>query len=149
MRIGAVGLAWLIALLRPALADAVVPLELQCEFDLFVSAVAGPNSSQFTAEVQPASTSDNITFFSIDATSRTAWAEGATSESGQVIFDAWDSTWTFTEYNYKGNVYVTQVFLEEEPGASHQTYRAVRSKQWTAFGSVLATQHYGVCRAVE
>ena len=148
MRAWPAGLIWLIGLSHMALAQTTVPLELQCDFELLVSAVAGPNSTQFTAEVQPASPADNITYFSIDASNRTAWAEGGGSESAQVIFDAWDATWTFTEYTYRGDIYVTQVFLEEEPNSSQQTYRAVRSKQWTAFGSVLATQSYGACKAV-
>ena len=148
MRAWAAGLMCLMGLSGTAFAQAVIPLELHCDFELFVSAVAGPNSTQFTAEVQPASTADNITYFSIDASGRTAWVEGGGSESGQVVFDAWDATWTFTEYTYKGDIYVTQVFLEDEPNNSRQIYRAVRSKQWTAFGSVLASQYYGVCKAV-
>ena len=142
------GLVWLFGLSHTAWAQTAVPLELQCDFALLVSAVAGPNSSQFTAEVQSASAADDITYFNIDASSRTAWAEGGASDSGQVVFDAWEATWTFTEYTYKGDINVTQVFLEEEPNGSRQVYRAVRSKQWTAFGSVLATQSYGACRAV-
>jgi hypothetical protein len=46
------------------------------------------------------------------------------------------------------NTYMTVVFIGDEPEATDDKYRAVRSRQWAAEGAVYATQHYGYCMAV-
>jgi hypothetical protein len=148
MRVLAIAMTCAVGLSPTAFAESRLPTELQCEFGPFVSAVAPAGSRYFTTETYRATDDDNITFFNMNLASRSARAEGNNVDSGQVIFDAWDATWTFTEYTYRGDIYVTQVFREDEPGADKHVYRVVRSRQWTEFGNVFATQHYGLCLAI-
>jgi hypothetical protein len=131
-----------------AIAGAPTPNELQCDFHTSVSSVARPGSSFFETEVRREPGLHGVTFSDINPLSRSAWAFGRDVDSGRAIVDVWEVTWTFTEFTYQGNIFVTQVFIEEEPEAARDLYRAVRSRQWTAMGSVYATQQYGLCKAV-
>jgi hypothetical protein len=130
-----------------AIAGAPTPNELQCDFHTFVSSVARPGSSFFETEIRREPGLHSVTFSDINPLSRSAWAFGQDVDSGRAIVDVWEATWTFTEFTYQGNIFVTQVFIEEEPEATRDLYRAVRSRQWTAMGSVYATQQYGLCKA--
>ena len=134
--------------LSAANAGPPAPNELQCDFDSSVSSVARPGSSIFETEIRRDSGLQSITFSDINPLSRSAWAFGRDVDSGRAIVDVWEATWTFTEFTYQGNIYVTQVFIEDEPEAARDLYRVVRSRQWSAMGSVFATQQYGLCKAV-
>lgn len=124
------------------------PYELRCEFDTLASAVAPSGSTEFIVDVHHVRGAASISFFNISIASRSALAEGSDVESGRVVVEFWPSTWTFTEYTYTGNIYVTQVFIENEPDAKQHIFRAVRSRQWASLGGVYGTQQYGVCRAL-
>lgn len=140
---------WAMALTQQALADLVdPPFELRCEFDTLASAIAPSGSTEFTVDVQHMAGLDSISFFNINIASRSALAEGNNIESGRVVVEVWPSTWTFTEYTFVGNIYVTQVFVENEPDARRGIFRAIRSRQWASLGGVYGTQQYGVCRAL-
>lgn len=130
-----------------AIAGPPTPNELQCDFDASVSSVARPGSSFFETEIRREPGLHSITFSDINPLSRSAWTFGGDIDSGRAIVDVWEATWTFTEFTYEGNIFVTQVFIEDEPEAARDLYRAVRSRQWTAMGSVFATQQYGRCKA--
>lgn len=124
------------------------PYELQCDFDRFASAVAPPGSTEFHVEVQHIPGLDGVSFFAINAAARSALAEGSNIESGRVVVEVWPSTWTFTEYTYAGNIYVTQVFVDNEPDGADGVFRAIRSRQWASMGGVYGVQQYGSCRAL-
>jgi hypothetical protein len=123
------------------------PYELRCEFDALASAFAPSGSTDFIVDVQHMFGADSISFFNINIVTRSALAEGNNVESGRVVVEIWPSTWTFTEYTFAGNIYVTQVFIENEPDARRGNFRAIRSRQWASLGGVYGTQHYGVCHA--
>lgn len=149
MRALGVLLVCAMAVLRTDGAHALpLPSELRCEFELSVTATAASGSPNFVAEVHREPAVDTVTFSEFDRDTKTALAEGTSVDSNRPVFQAWSTTWTFMEVTWLGNLYVTQVFLEEEPGAADHVYRAVRSRQWTAMGQVFATQHYGHCKAV-
>jgi hypothetical protein len=131
-----------------AIAGPPAPNELQCDFHTSVSSVARSGSSFFETEIRHEPGLHSITFSDINPLNRSAWAFGRDVDSGRAIVDVWEATWTFTEFTYQGNIFVTQVFVEEEPEAARDLFRAVRSRQWTAMGSVYATQQYGLCKAV-
>jgi len=131
------------------LADVIEPpYELRCDFDAFASAVASPGSTEFAIDVQHFPGLDSVSFFNINIATRSALAEGANIESGRVVVEAWPSTWTFTEYTFTGNIYVTQVFIENEPDGEQGVFRAIRSRQWASLGSVYGIQQYGNCRVI-
>jgi hypothetical protein len=134
--------------LSSAVAGPPTPNELLCDFHTSVSSVARPGSSFFETEIQREPGLHSITFSDINPLSRSAWAFGPDVDSGRAIVDVWEATWTFTEFTYQGNIFVTQVFIEEEPEASRELYRTVRSRQWTTMGSIYATQQYGLCKAI-
>jgi hypothetical protein len=137
------------ALMRQASADPTdPPYELRCEFDTLASAVAPSGSTDFSVDVQHIPGVDSISFFNINIASRSALAEGNDIESGRVVVEIWPSTWTFTEYTFIGNIYVTQVFIGNEPEGRRGVFRAVRSRQWASLGGVYGTQQYGVCRTI-
>lgn len=148
MRALAVTVVCVIGVFTRAAADSGTPTELQCEFGYVSSAVAHADTRYFTADVQRATEDDFVTFYNIDLAIGRAQIAGRKVDSDLVLFSERRTNWTFTEFTDRGDTYVTQVFRESEPGAERGVYRVVRSKQWTEFGSVNATQFYGVCQAI-
>src|SRR5262245_14631188 len=122
---GALGRRWMFvvcaaAAVGPAHGEVTrMPSTLQCQFDSYASAVAEKGSPGFTAEILHDAASDDVTFSDIylDKNRGTgyAWAEGRNVSESRPMVYASDTTWVFTEFTSRGNVYVTQVFLEGEP----------------------------------
>lgn len=126
-----------------------VPPELQCEFESYVSATAAQGSPHFNVETHHESGVDSVRYFEISAAGKHAYAEGSNVNSQHIYLLVGDRSWIFTEgFPFTDTSYSTVVFIQDEPGANQDTYRAVRSRQWAAAGAVYATQQYGTCKAI-
>jgi hypothetical protein len=126
-----------------------VPLELQCEFESYVSATAAQGSPHFNVETHHESGVDSVRYFQITPAAKLAYAEGSNVNNEYAYLVVRDGSWIFAEgFPYTDTSYFTVVFIQDEPEANQDTYRAVRSRQWTAGGAVYATQQYGTCKAI-
>jgi hypothetical protein len=125
----------------------LVPPELQCEFESYVSATAAQGSPHFNVETHHQSGVDSVRYFEINPAAKLAYAEGSSVNSQYSYFVVGHQSWMFAE-GFPFTSYFTVVFIQDEPGANQDTYRAVRSRQWTAGGAVYATQQYGTCKAI-
>jgi hypothetical protein len=126
-----------------------VPPELQCEFESYVSATAAQGSPHFTVETHNESGVDSVRYFGINPAAKLAYAEGSNVNTKYSYLVVGHQSWVFAEgFPFIDTSYITAVFIQDEPGANQDTYRAVRSRQWTAAGAVYATQQYGTCKAI-
>jgi len=126
-----------------------VPPELQCEFESYVSATAAEGSSHFIVEAHSKPGINSVRFTQISPIGRSAYAEGGNVNTNRNLIIVGEKSWIFSEgFPLSDNTYLTVVFIADEPEATEDKYRAVRSRQWTAEGAVYATQQYGYCKAI-
>jgi hypothetical protein len=128
-----------------------VPPELQCEFESYVSATAAQGSPHFNVETHHESGADSVRYFEITPAAKFAYAEGSNVNNEYSYLVVGHQSWMFVEgfhFTDTDTNYFTVVFIQDEPGANQNAYRAVRSRQWTAGGAVYATQQYGTCKAI-
>jgi hypothetical protein len=124
-----------------------MPKKLRCEFESYASGEATQNASRITAQIKQGPGIDPLTFSSLDPVKGTAQFIGNAGASN-VSFIATAFTWSFIEVTDAGNVNVTQIFLWNEPNADLGTYRAVHSRHSSMMGAIIASQHYGRCKAL-
>lgn len=135
------------ALIQPALSDEPkMPKALQCTFESYASGTAEQSDARIAARVRQEPGIDPLTYTAFDSAKGKALLSG-NAGAAEVMFIATAFTWSFVEVTEAGNVNVTEVFLWNEPNADLNIYRAVHSRHSSMMGSIVASQHYGRCKA--
>jgi hypothetical protein len=124
-----------------------LPGALKCEFDSYTSAIAEKADSKIRATVRTEPGIDPLTYADLDAANGSAQLIGNIGAS-RVTLIATGITWSFVEVTAAGNVNVTQAFLFDEPDAPLGLYRAIHSRHSSIAGIIVASQHYGHCKAL-
>ena len=124
-----------------------LPGALRCEFDSYTSAVAEKTDKHVKATVRAEPGVDPLIYTSLDIANRSAQLIGNVGAS-RVTLIATGITWSFVEVTDAGNVNVTQVFIFDEPEARFGLYRAIHSRHSSIVGVIVASQHYGHCKAL-
>lgn len=124
-----------------------VPGALRCEFEVYASAVAEKAEKSIGAEIRNRSGIDPLIFAALNPDTRSAQFVGNIGAT-TVTMIATGTTWSFVEVTDTGNVNVTQVFLWDEPQAAAGIYRAIHSRHSSLMGVIVASQHYGHCKAL-
>jgi hypothetical protein len=123
------------------------PGALRCGFESYTSAVAGKPDKSIRATVRAEPGIDPLIYTAFDAANGSAQLIGNVGAS-RVTLIATGITWSFVEVTDAGNVNVTQAFLFEEPDAQVGLYRAIHSRHSSFAGAIVASQHYGRCKAL-
>jgi hypothetical protein len=123
------------------------PGALRCEFESHTSAVAEKPDKSIRATVRAEPGIDPLIYTAFDAANGSAQLICNIGAS-RVTLIATGITWSFVEVTDAGNINVTQAFLFEEPDAQFGLYRAIHSRHSSFAGAIVASQHYGHCKAL-
>jgi hypothetical protein len=124
-----------------------LPGALRCEFESYTSAIAEKADRDIRATVRAEPGIDPLTYADLDPANGSAQLIGNIGAS-RVTLIATGITWSFVEVTDAGNVNITQAFLFGEPDAPRGLYRAIHSRHSSIAGVIVASQHYGHCKAL-